>query len=224
MEVNYTEGMWGTWQKTNAKASTSLWGLDRINQKSLPLDNNINHNFTGYGVDVYILDSGILSSHEQFTHGDRAICSFNAIAKDNTDCYDGTGHGTHVAGSVGGTSYGVTKGVQLLAVKVLDSNGSGLASRVIAGIDHVVNKKKSRIRPTVVNMSFGGKQSLALNEAVDAAVEEGIVFVASAGNDARPACQQSPASSQLAITVGASNQRDRGALYSNFGKCIDIFG
>jgi Subtilase family len=236
-----------------ASASTYSWGMDRINQQDLPLDNDTHHNYSGAGVHVYILDSGIYPNHSEFQTRNaknqsfsRAACSYNAFTRNNDNCFDGTGHGTHVAGTIGGRTLGVARSARLWSVKVLDAQGNGLASHVLAGIAHVVNqtlsipslnatedpdnhsnannKNRTAGRTVVVNMSFGGRTSEALNMAVSAAVASGIVFVTSAGNDGRPACRQSPASATDAITVAASNSRDRAALYSNFGSCVDIFG
>jgi subtilisin family serine protease len=227
--------------------------LDRINQQDLPLDNDTHQAYSGAGVHVYILDSGIYPGHFEFQTQNsnnqsfsRAACSYNAFTRNNDNCFDGTGHGTHVAGTIGGRTLGVARSARLWSVKVLDAQGNGLASHVLAGIAHVVNQtlsmpslnttedpenhsnanKNNRTagRTVVVNMSFGGRTSEALNLAVTAAVASGIVFVTSAGNDGRPACRQSPASATDAITVAASNSRDRAAFYSNFGSCVDIFG
>jgi hypothetical protein len=254
LSTNGSQDFWLSKRTGNvASTSTYSWALDRINQQDLPLDNDTHQAYSGAGVHVYILDSGIYPGHSEFQTQNsnnqsfsRAACSYNAFTRNNDNCFDGTGHGTHVAGTIGGRTLGVARSARLWSVKVLDAQGNGLASHVLAGIAHVVNQtlsmpslnatedpenhsnanKNNRTagRTVVVNMSFGGRTSEALNLAVTAAVASGIVFVTSAGNDGRPACRQSPASATDAITVAASNSRDRAAFYSNFGSCVDIFG
>ncbi len=199
------------------RQTSATWGLDRIDQRDRLLDTQYHYNYTGSGVDAYILDTGILATHVEFTG--RLKPGFNVIADANgsNDCH---GHGTHVAGTVGGTTWGVAKGVSLIPVRVLDCNGSGSYSGVIAGIDWVAN---TTARPAVANMSLGGGKSTAMNTAVKGAVGKGITMVVAAGNDSRDACNFSPASEPTAITVAATTSSDAKPRYSNFGTCVDIF-
>ena len=196
----------------------ATWGLDRIDQVDSPLDSQYFFNTTGAGVNAFIIDTGIRSDHVEFTG--RLKPGYNAIADTNgtNDC---NGHGTHVAGTVGGTTWGVAKGVSLIPVRVLDCNGSGTSSGVIAGIDWAAN---NTARPAAANLSLGGGLSTALNAAVAGAVSKGITMVVAAGNSSADACNYSPASEPSAITVGATTSSDAMASYSNYGKCVDIFG
>jgi len=196
---------------------SATWGLDRIDQADRPLDLQYGYNYTGAGVHAFIIDTGIRTGHSEFTG--RTLAGFTAVADGNgtNDC---NGHGTHVAGTVGGTTWGVAKGVTLIPVRVLDCSGSGSISGVIAGIDWVAN---SPLRPAVANMSLGGSLSSSLNTAVANAVADGVTMVVAAGNENQDACKTSPASTPSAITVGATSSADARASFSNFGKCVDIF-
>lgn len=196
----------------------ATWGLDRIDQVDRPLDSQYYFNSTGSGVNAFIIDTGIRSDHVEFTG--RLMPGYNVIADTNgtNDC---NGHGTHVAGTVGGTTWGVAKGVSLIPVRVLDCTGSGSFSGVIAGIDWAAN---STARPAVANMSLGGGLSTSVNAAVAGAVSKGITMVVAAGNSSADACKYSPASEPTAITVGATTSSDAMASYSNYGTCVDIFG
>jgi subtilisin family serine protease len=199
------------------QTSPPSWGLDRIDQASRPLNRAYNYRETGAGVDVYILDTGIRTSHSDF--GGRAVPGFDAVTPGGTAA-DGHGHGTHVAGTVGGAKYGVAKGVRLIAVRVLDNNGSGANSQVIAGIDWVTGHHTTR--PAVANISFGGTPSTAVDDAVRRSINDRITYAIAAGNSAVNASTESPARVVQAITVGATNQDDVFASFSNFGSRVDI--
>ena len=201
-----------------AQQPNPTWGLDRIDQASLPLNGSYNYQYRGSGVYAFVIDTGILSAHVDF--GARVGAGYSAIADGNgtTDC---NGHGTHVAGTVGGSQFGVAKGVILVPVRVLDCTGSGSYSGVIAGVDWVAGQ--GAMRPAVANMSLGGGLSAAVNASVAGAVAKGVTMVVAAGNSNADACQSSPASEPSAITVGATTSSDSRASYSNYGACLDIF-
>ena len=193
----------------------ATWGLDRIDQHDLPLSTTYTYNSTGTGVTAYIIDTGIRTTHNEF--GGRASFGPNYANGPNDDC---NGHGTHVAGTVGGAMYGVAKNVKLVAVKVLNCAGSGSTSGVISGINWVAANAK---KPAVANMSLGGGASTAIDNAVNNAVGTGVTFAVAAGNSNANACNYSPARAGSAITVGATTSTDARASYSNFGTCLDIF-
>jgi subtilisin family serine protease len=194
----------------------ATWGLDRIDQTALPLSGTFTYIRTGAGVTAYIIDTGIHLSHSQFTG--RVSSGYDAV--DGGPADDCHGHGTHVAGTVGGTTYGVAKGVSLVAVRVLNCSGSGTNSGVIAGVDWV---KINAVKPAVANMSLGGGASTALDTAVNNAISSGVTFAVAAGNSNRNACNYSPARVANAITVGATTSSDARASYSNYGSCLDLF-
>jgi subtilisin family serine protease len=194
------------------------WGLDRIDQRALPLNNTYNFTPTGAGVTVYIIDTGIRTTHNTF--GGRAVWGTNTTGDgNNTDC---NGHGTHVAGTVGGSQYGVAKGVRLVAVKVLTCSGSGSTTGVINGINFVTAQHAAGT-PAAANMSLGGGVSTALDNAVRNSIADGVTYAIAAGNSNANACNFSPARVTQAITVNASTQTDARASFSNFGTCTDIF-
>lgn len=194
----------------------ATYGLDRVDQRDLPLSGTYSYASDGSGVRVYILDTGINFGHSEF--GGRAVLGTDAIFP-GTGGADCNGHGTHVAGTVGGTTYGVAKKVRLYAVRVLDCAGSGDVFSVVDGIEWVT---ANRVLPAVANMSLGGLSSLAINQAVENSVRSGVPYAVAAGNNADDACSYSPAGEQAAITVAAIDRTDRFASWSNRGYCVDM--
>ncbi len=199
----------------DATQTNPPWGLDRIDQRNRPLNASYTYNWTGSGVRVYVIDTGIRTSHNQF--GGRASNVFDAFGGSGADC---NGHGTHVAGTIGGSTYGVAKSAMLRGVRVLNCSGSGSTSGVIAGVDWV---RQNRIDPAVANMSLGGGVSSALDTAVNNLANSGVAIAVAAGNSNTNACNSSPARAANAITVGATTSTDSRASFSNFGTCLDIF-
>jgi PKD repeat protein len=204
-----------------ATQAGATWGLDRIDARS-GLDTNYTYNVTGSGVSSYVIDTGILLTHQDF--GGRAVTGFDAITSGGTatDC---NGHGTHVAGTMGGTTWGVAKATKLYAVRVLDCNGSGTNTGVIAGVDWVT---ANHLKPAVANMSLGGGASTALDDAVSNSIAAGVSYSVAAGNGDRlgrqvDACTVSPARVPNAMTIGATTNTDAKTSWSNYGNCVDFF-
>ncbi|AKJ01991.1 subtilisin family serine protease [Archangium gephyra] len=202
----------------SATQTSATWGIDRIDQRNLPRDSAYNYNFDGTGVHAYILDTGMRLTHSQYTG--RVGNGFDAITAGGNanDCH---GHGTHVAGTVGGTTWGVAKKVTLHPVRVLDCTGYGSDAQVIAGMDWVT---ANHVKPAVANMSLGGDPSPALDEAVERMIAAGVVTAVAAGNDSGNACNYSPARTPNALTVGSTTSSDARSSFSNYGTCLDIFG
>lgn len=201
----------------DATQTGATWGLDRIDQRDRPLNGTYNYTPTGSGVNAYIIDTGIRRTHNDF--GGRAFAGFDAIG-DGQNSNDCNGHGTHVAGTVGGTTYGVAKSVRLYAVRVLNCSGSGSNSGVIAGVDWVT---QNRVRPAVANMSLGGGASSALDTAVNNSIASGVTYAVAAGNSNANACNYSPARVGNALTVGSTTSSDARSSFSNYGSCLDLF-
>ncbi len=201
-----------------ATQTNATWGLDRIDQRDRPVNGNYVYNTTAGNVSVYVIDTGIRASHTQF--GGRVSSVGYTAINDGNGTNDCNGHGTHVAGTIGGTTYGVAKGVTLHAVRVLGCNGSGSTSGVIAGVDWV---SANRNVPAVANMSLGGGASTALDDAVRRSVTAGVTYAVAAGNSNANACNSSPARVSQALTVGSSTSADARSSFSNFGTCVDLF-
>jgi hypothetical protein len=202
---------------TATTQNNATWGLDRIDQANLPLNGTYVYDANGSGVNAYIIDTGIRLTHSEFTG--RIIGGYDAVTAGGSanDC---NGHGTHVAGTVGGTVYGVAKQVKLSPIRVLNCQGSGTTAGVIAGVDWV---RGNHVKPAVANMSLGGGASSTLDNAVTNAINAGVTFVVAAGNSNANACNYSPARVGPALTVGATTSSDARASYSNFGSCLDLF-
>jgi subtilisin family serine protease len=199
----------------DATQNGATWGLDRVDQRNLPLSGAYTYNTSASNVTAYVIDTGIQTSHGEF--GGRAAVAYDALGGNGQDC---NGHGTHVAGTIGGATYGLAKGVRLRAVRVLDCAGSGSNSGVIAGVDWVTS---NHVRPAVANMSLGGGISSALDSAVSRSISSGVTYALAAGNSNTNACNSSPARVGAAITVGATTSSDARSSFSNYGGCLDIF-
>ena len=198
-----------------ATQNNATWGLDRIDQRNRPLSTTYTYPVTASNVTAYIIDTGIRYTHSDF--GGRARFGYDAVGTGGVDC---NGHGTHVAGTVGGTTYGVAKQVRLVGVRVLSCTGSGSTAGVIAGVNWVT---QNAVKPAVANMSLGGGLSTTLDNAVANSIASGVTYALAAGNSSANACNSSPARVAAAITVGATTSTDARASYSNYGTCLDIF-
>ncbi|MFM8268210.1 MAG: S8 family serine peptidase, partial [Ilumatobacteraceae bacterium] len=201
----------------DATQSSPPWGVDRTDQRDLPLNQSYTYDASGAGVDVYIVDTGVRATHVDLAG--RVVSGYTAYSGGTDDCH---GHGTHVAGTAAGNTYGLAKSANIIPVRVLDCAGSGSYSVIIAGLDwiishHVVGK------PAVANMSLGGGASTQLNDAVRKTHNDGVTMVVAAGNSNANACNYSPASAPEAITVGSTTSTDARSSFSNFGSCLDIF-
>ncbi|MEU8591011.1 S8 family serine peptidase [Streptomyces sp. NPDC048664] len=203
---------------STTQSSPPSWGLDRIDQRNLPLDRAYTYpNSAGAGVTAYVIDTGVRVSHKDF--GGRAANGFDAVDNDSV-AQDGNGHGTHVAGTIAGTSYGVAKKARIVAVRVLDNSGSGTTDKVISGIDWVA---RHRSGPSVANLSLGGDIDTALDTAIRNTIASGVTFAVAAGNNNANASRFSPARVAEALTVGATTSTDARAGYSNYGSVLDLF-
>ncbi len=199
--------------KADVTVTANSWGLDRIDQRNRPLSGTFSYTTTASNVYAYVIDTGIYTAHSQF--GGRASNVYDALGGNGQDC---NGHGTHVAGTIGGSSYGIARAVRLRGLRVLNCSGSGSTSGIIAAIDWV---RVNRTNPAVANLSLGGGFSSSLNTAVNNLHNSGVFVAVAAGNSNRNACNYSPASASSVYTAAASTSTDAKASYSNYGSCVD---
>jgi subtilisin family serine protease len=201
--------------EATATQSGATWGIDRIDQRNRPLSGTYTYTTTASTVYAYVIDTGIYASHSQF--GGRASNVYDALGGNGTDC---NGHGTHVAGTIGSSTYGVAKAVRLRGLRVLNCSGSGSTSGIIAAIDWV---RVNRTNPAVANLSLGGGYSSTLNTAINNLANSGVFVAVAAGNENQNACNVSPASAASATTVASSTSSDAKSSFSNYGSCVDLY-
>ena len=209
--VDYVEADQPFEARTTQTGAT--WGIDRIDQRNLPLSGTYTYTSTGAGVYAYVVDTGIQTNHPQF--GTRAAVAYDALGGNGQDC---NGHGTHVAGTIGSTTYGVAKSVQLRAVRVLNCSGSGSTSGILAAVDWI---RLNRSNPAVANLSLGGGYSSSLNTAVTSLANSGVFVAVAAGNSNADACNYSPSSAPAVFTTASSEKTDARRTSSNYGSCVD---
>lgn len=206
----------------NQEQSGAVWGIDRIDQRDLPLDRSYSFDFSGRGVSIYIFDTGIMYSHSEFRRdgSSRAQLGFDAWDGNGSDC---NGHGTHVAGTTAGRGVGVAKDARIHSVRVINCGGLAPESAIIAGIDWLIERTRSRPHPAVANFSLSGPRNRVFDKAIRRLVDAGVVVIAAAGNQASDSCEYSPANVPEVLTVGATDSSDRKMSASNFGSCVDFF-
>ncbi len=205
--------------RATATQAPAPWGLDRMDQAALPLSNSYTYPIAGQGVTAYVIDTGLNAGHAEFAGRVGVGTSMVADGSGTSDC---NGHGTHVAGVLGGSTYGVAKGVTVVPVRVLDCAGTGKYSDLVAGIDWIIADHRAG-EPAVANLSLGGPPSSTLDAAVAALVADGVSVSVAAGNDGADACNTSPARAPQALTVGATDRNDARPGFSNDGPCLDVF-